>query len=125
MTWTLAHLIQIIIAGGLLNVWLLRFKKPTPYRGGSAKTIIEEFSNYGLPSWFSYVIGALKVSSALLLIAGIWIPEVVLPISILVSSLMIGAIVMHLKINDPLIKSLPALLVLILGITLIIMTLPN
>ena len=122
MTWTIANLLQVIMAGGLLNVWLLRFNKHTPFRGGSSKSIIEEFASYGLPSWFSYLIGALKISSALLLIAGIWVPQLVLPVSILVSSLMIGAILMHLKIRDPLIKSLPALLMLILGISIILMT---
>lgn len=122
MTWTIANILQVIMAGGLLNVWLLRFNKQTPFRGGSSKSIIEEFASYGLPAWFSYLVGALKISSAILLIAGIWVPQLVLPVSSLVSSLMVGAILMHLKIRDPLIKSLPALLMLILGLSIILMT---
>ena len=122
MTWTIANILQVIMAGGLINVWLLRFNKHTPFRGGSSKSIIEEFATYGLPAWFSYVVGALKISSAILLIAGIWLPQLVLPVSSLVSSLMVGAILMHLKIRDPLIKSLPALLMLILGLSIILMT---
>lgn len=122
MTWTIANILQVITAGGLINVWLLRFNKHTPFRGGSSKSIIEEFATYGLPAWFSYLVGALKISSAILLIAGIWLPQLVLPVSSLVSSLMVGAILMHLKIRDPLIKSLPALLMLILGLSIILMT---
>ncbi len=122
MTWTIANILQVIMAGGLINVWLLRFNKHTPFRGGSSKSIIEEFATYGLPAWFSYLVGALKISSAILLIAGIWLPQLVLPVSSLVSSLMVGAILMHLKIRDPLIKSLPALLMLILGLSIILMT---
>ena len=122
MTWTIANILQVIMAGGLINVWLLRFNKHTPFRGGSSKSIIEEFATYGLPAWFSYLVGALKISSAILLIAGIWVPQLVLPVSSLVSSLMVGAILMHLKIRDPLIKSLPALLMLILGLSIILMT---
>jgi uncharacterized membrane protein YphA (DoxX/SURF4 family) len=122
MTWTIANILQVIMAGGLLNVWLLRFNKQTPFRGGSSKSIIEEFASYGLPAWFSYLVGALKISSAILLMAGIWVPQLVLPVSSLVSSLMVGAILMHLKIRDPLIKSLPALLMLILGLSIILMT---
>jgi hypothetical protein len=122
MTWTIANILQVIMAGGLLNVWLLRFNKQTPFRGGSSKSIIEEFASYGLPAWFSYLVGALKISSAILLIAGIWVPQLVLPVSSLVSSLMVGAILMHLKIRDPLIKSLPALLMLIIGLSIILMT---
>ena len=122
MTWTIANILQVIMAGGLINVWLLRFNKHTPFRGGSSKSIIEEFATYGLPAWFSYLVGALKISSAILLIAGIWLPQLVLPVSSLVSSLMVGAILMHLKIRDPLIKSLPALLMLILGLSIILLT---
>jgi hypothetical protein len=115
MTGTISNIFQVVMALGLLNVWLLRFNKITPYRGGSSKSLKEEFLSYGLPVWFSYFVGTLKVCSALLLIAGIWIPQIVLPASIVVSSLMIGAVAMHLKINDPLIKSLPALMMLIMG----------
>ena len=120
MTWTISNILQIIMACGLLNVWLLRFNKHTPFRGGSSKSLKEEFASYGLPSWFSYFIGALKISSALLLIAGIWVPQLILPVSILVSSLMVGAIVMHLKIRDPFTKSIPALLMLILGMSIVL-----
>ena len=122
MTWTIVNLLQVVMAAGLLNVWLLRFNKHTPFRGGSSKSLIEEFACYGLPSWFSYLVGTLKVSSAIMLIAGIWVPQLVLPVSSLVSSLMVGALLMHLKIRDPLIKSLPALLMLILGLSIILLT---
>ena len=80
--------------------------------------MVEEFAAYGLPAWFAYVIGALKVGSALALIAGIWRPAVVLPAAALISILMLGALAMHARIRDPLKKFLPALgmLVLCLGI---------
>jgi len=113
--YTLTNVLQIVIAMGLLNVWLLRFNQNTPYRGGNARSLMEEFSSYGLPSWFRYVIGFLKLSCALLLIVGIWIPAIVLPTAMLLSSLMVGAIFMHLKIGDPFKKSLPALLMFILS----------
>ena len=123
MTWTISNILQVIMACGLLNVWLLRFNKNTPFRGGSSKSLKEEFASYGLPSWFSYFRGALKVSSAIVFIAGIWVKELILPVSILVSSLMVGAILMHLKIRDPLLKSLPALLMLIMGLSVILLNL--
>ncbi len=46
---------QLIIALGILNVWLLRFNKATSYRGGAAKNMTEEFATYGLPVWFMWV----------------------------------------------------------------------
>jgi len=113
--YTLTNVLQIVIAMGLLNVWLLRSNQNTPYRGGGARSLTEEFSSYGLPSWFRYFIGFLKLSCAVFLIVGIWIPMVVLPTALLLSFLMIGAVFMHLKIRDPFKKSLPALLMFILS----------
>ncbi len=107
---------QLIIAFGLLNVWIVRAKKQTAYRGGCATTIIEEFKEYGLPVWFCYLIGFLKISSALMLILGIWIPSLVQPASGLVSVLMLGAVSMHAKIKDPIQKALPAGLMLLLSL---------
>jgi len=106
---TIMVILQFAAALGLLNVWLLRFHQRTGYRGGDAGSMVEEFAAYGLPAWFAYVIGSLKIGAALALIAGIWIPTLVLPAAALVSILMLGALAMHIKIADPLKKSLPAL----------------
>ena len=102
-------ILQVAAAVGLLNVWLVRFHRPTEYRGGNAGSMIEEFASYGLPAWFAYVVGSLKIGAALALIAGIWVPSLVLPAAALVCMLMVGALAMHVKIGDPLKKSLPAL----------------
>lgn len=104
--------LQIVVALGLLNVWLLRFNKTTAYRGGGAATMREEFAAYGLPVWFCYLVGFLKVTSALALLAGFFLPELVLPAVSVIAVLMIGALAMHIKVKDPAIKSLPAFLVL-------------
>ncbi len=102
-------ILQVAAALGLLNVWLLRFNQSTSYRGGDARKMVEEFAAYGLPMWFTYLIGSLKIGAALALIAGIWFPALILPAAALVCILMVGALAMHLKIGDPLKKSLPAL----------------
>ena len=115
---TVIAFLQIIVALGLLNVWLLRFSRSTAYRGGEAKSMPEEFATYGLPAWSTYVIGILKVGSALCLIAGLWIPRIVLPSALLIGVLMSGALAMHLKVGDPLKKSLPALVMLTLSLVI-------
>jgi uncharacterized membrane protein YphA (DoxX/SURF4 family) len=117
MYLTLSNFLQIIIAIGLLNVWLIRFNKSTPFRGGNATSLKEEFSSYGLPAWFSYLVGALKISSAIFLILGLWFPQFVLPVVLLVSTLMLGAIFMHIKIKDPIIKSVPAFSMIVLCVS--------
>jgi hypothetical protein len=112
-------ILQVTAALGLLNVWLLRFNKHTSFRGGDAGTMVEEFATYGLPKWFMYVIGALKIGAALALIAGIWFPSLVRPAAALVCILMLGALAMHVKIGDPLKKAIPALAMFGLGAAIV------
>ena len=111
----IVSILQIVVALSLLNVWLLRFHKSTAYRGGGAGSMREEFAVYGLPAWSTYVIGTLKVGAALCLIAGLWLPSLVFPAAATIAVLMIGALAMHLKVHDPLKKSLPALFLLVLS----------
>lgn len=112
--------LQLIVAFGLLNVWLMRCNKKTTYRGSNAPSLKDEFAAYGLPLWSFYVIGFMKVSLALLLLLGLWIPFLVFPAALAVSLLMVGAICMHLKVKDPLKKSLPALMMLLFSIVICI-----
>lgn len=107
---------QLVIALGILNVWLLRRTKATAYRGGSATNMTEEFAVYGLPPWFMVSVGTLKVVLALLLIAGCWIPALVQPAAIGFVVLMAGAVAMHLKVKDSFKKTLPSLIMLALSL---------
>ncbi len=117
-------ILQIVVALGLLNVWLLRFSQPTAYRGGQARTMPDEFAAYGLPRWSTYVVGTLKVGAAICLIAGLWLPFLVFPAALLIAILMVGAIAMHLKIGDPFMKSLPALGMLALSVIICLASRP-
>jgi uncharacterized membrane protein YphA (DoxX/SURF4 family) len=114
--------LQVIVALGLLNVWLIRSSKSTPYRGGDAQTISEEFAAYGLPAFMMYVVGGLKVIIALAMIAGLWIPALVIPAAVVLIVLMAGAFVMHLKVKDPFKKSIPAILMLDTAIFIIVLS---
>jgi len=111
---TVVTIIQVIIALGIFNVWILRFGKSTAWRGGAAQNMKEEFQVYGLPGWAVGVIGFLKLLFAASLIAGIWVPTLTQPAAIGLAILMLGAVLMHIKVKDPLKKSLPAFSVLVL-----------
>ena len=111
--------LQLIVGLSLLNVWLIQNKKPTRWRGGNAKTIIEEFKVYGLPVWSCYVVGFLKVSLSIVLLAGIFFPYLIQPAATGLAVLLLGSIIMHFKISDPLIKSFPAFLFLTMCLILI------
>ena len=107
---------QIVIALSIYNVWFLRFNKPTIFRGKDASNMKEEFIAYGLPSWFVGVIGFLKVALATMLIVGIFINSLIYPAAIGMAILMFGAILMHIKVNDEVLKSLPAAIFLTLSL---------
>jgi hypothetical protein len=100
------------VALGILNVWLLRSSKATAYRGKNAKTLREEFAVYGLPFPIFCLIGVLKVSFALALLASLWIPSLAQSAALGMGALMLGAFFMHLKVKDPISKALPSLVVL-------------
>jgi hypothetical protein len=120
MTYLLIVL-QLIVGLGILNVWLLRPGQPTPFRGGQAKTLREEFAAYGLPYWFMILVGVLKVGLALTLLAALWLHPMAQPAAIGLGLLMVGAFVMHLKVKDPFIKALPSIAVLAMCATIVVL----
>lgn len=109
---TLIMILQLVIAIGLINVWLLRFNKATDYRGGDAKNMKEEFIAYGLPVWLMYLVGAMKIAIAIMLVLSFWVEQLLLYNLIALASLMIAALMMHIKVKDPIKKSYPALSIL-------------
>lgn len=117
---SITEFLQLCVAFGLLNVWIIRSNQETPYRGSNSSSLKNEFAAYGLPLWSFYVIGCIKISSALLLLLGLWIPVLVFPSAFVVSLMMLGAVCMHLKVKDPLKKFLPALTMLFLSICIMI-----
>ena len=116
---TIVQICQVIVGLGLLNVWLLRFNQLTAYRGGTSANMLGEFAAYGLPAWSCYLVGFLKVASAIALLAGLLHPKLVLPAAAVVAALMVGAAAMHFKVGDPFKKSMPALSVLVLCVIII------
>jgi hypothetical protein len=120
MEWlSLASLLQLIVGLGLLNVWLVRRRSTTAYRGSTAQTLQEEFAAYGLPGFAFYLVGALKIGAAVVLIAGVWMALPVRAAAGLVAVLMLGAVAMHLKVSDPLRKAIPAALMLALSAAIV------
>ena len=113
--------IQLIIALGIFNVWIIRINKPSKYRGGNSENMESEFKAYGFSNLVMKIIGFSKLSLAFLLILGIWFPNLIDISAILMGFLMIGAIGVHFKIKDPLIKSLPAFTMLILSAALVLL----
>jgi hypothetical protein len=110
----LAIVLQLVVAVGIFNVWVVRHDKPTPWRPSGAGNMEEEFARYGLPDWARRVIGSAKLLLAALLVAGIWYPPVAELAAFALSALMLGAVLAHARIRDPLRKAVPALAMLAL-----------
>jgi hypothetical protein len=111
----ISTVVQIIIAAGIVNVWLLRFGKSTPYRPEGANSLKEEFAKYGLPDAVRVAVGGAKLTLAALLVAGIWYPQVAAWAGAGMAVLMLGAIGFHVRVGDPPVKSLPALLMFVMS----------
>jgi uncharacterized membrane protein YphA (DoxX/SURF4 family) len=119
--FSILTILQVVVGLGLLNVWLVRASTETPYRGGDATTLRGEFEAYGLPTWMFFVVGALKITAGIVLLAGLWLDTPVRLAAGVVAFLMLGSISMHVKVSDPPMRSVPAVLVLLMcaGIVLL------
>ena len=118
----ITDILQFVVGLGLLNVWVVRSRSATAYRGGDATTLREEFAAYGLPGAAFVAVGALKIGSALVLIAGVWLDLPVAVAAGIVALLMAGAIAMHVKVRDPAMKALPASLMLVMSAAIALLT---
>ena len=112
--------IKAFIFLSIINVWFFRFGKPTSWRAENANSMKEEFKAYGLSEPMMYVVGGLKVLFATLLLVSIWLEIFAIPAAAGMSILMLGAIIMHFKIGDPIKKSFPAFSFLVLSAVIII-----
>ncbi|NND33435.1 MAG: DoxX family protein [Saprospiraceae bacterium] len=112
-------ILKLIISLGVLNVWLLRANQPSPWRGSNAASLKDEFEAYGLSQEMMKFIGGIKILLAVLILVSIVYQPLEKIGLIGMAAMMLGAIAMHIKINDPLKRSLPALT--LLALTLIVL----
>lgn len=111
-------ILKLIVGFTILNVWFLRANNKTPYRGGNAKSLKEEFQVYGLSEKVYTMVFYIKSGLAVLLLASIFINQLTRFSVTGIAILMFGAIVMHLKVKDDLNRTWPAILMLIMTLTI-------
>lgn len=107
-------LAQLIVGASVAYVWIFRYD-----------VIISEFKQFGLSDLMRTFVGALKVSLATLLVAGIWFPPLVAIPAVLMGLCMVAAQYYHFKIKNPLLKHLPSLLLLILCVLITFVSTTN
>tara|TARA_B100001093_G_C26841719_1_gene1020868 strand:+ start:484 stop:819 length:336 start_codon:yes stop_codon:yes gene_type:complete len=97
------HLFQITVATSVAYVWIFRFHN-----------VLKEFELFQLSDLIRNFVGVSKISLATLIIVSIWYPSLTLIPSLLMGGFMLSAQFFHFKVNNPFIKHLPSLLLLIL-----------
>ena len=80
-----------------------------------------EFAVYGLSDIMMYFVGGLKCVLAVGLLVGIWVPKVAEYAAIGMGALMVVAIIMHIKVGDKPIKSLPAATMLLMSLLVVLL----
>ncbi len=103
--YELSLLFQLIVALSVFLVWTIRYNN-----------VVKEFKEFGYSDLLRNIVGALKISSATLLLFGIWYTELTLIGSISMAFFMFCAQMSHLKIKNPLIKFLPSLTFLLMSL---------
>ena len=68
------------------------------------KMFVDNFRHFGYPQWFRVVIGSLEVLGGLGLLIGIWLPWLAALASAGLTLVMLGAILTHVRIREPLQK---------------------
>ena len=101
----LSLLSQLIVALSVFFVWTMRYDN-----------VVKEFKEFGYSDLLRNFVGAFKISSATLLLAGIWYTDLILIGSISMAFFMFCAQMSHLKIKNPLIKFMPSLIFLLMSL---------
>tara|TARA_B100002019_G_C21247063_1_gene588958 strand:+ start:814 stop:1188 length:375 start_codon:yes stop_codon:yes gene_type:complete len=104
----IALMLQIIVALTILNVWFVRASHQTKFRGASARSLSEEFQEYGLSRKIYLITSIVKPMLAVSLIIAIFFPFLTKPASLALATFMLGALYMHFKVRDEVTKYLPA-----------------
>jgi len=110
LTKYISFLVSIVV----LSAWTYQLNRPSIFRGGTATNMSEEFAAYGLNDTLMMIVGAFKISLALLLlIGGIKFPKLIKPAAVGMALFMIGAIYFHISIGDGMVPTLPSALMLL------------
>lgn len=112
-------LLIVLVSLTVITAWTYNLNLDTTFRGGDATNMIDEFEAYGLNYTTMVVVGIFKVACALMLLFGLKYKKLILPASGAMTLFMIAAVYFHISISDPIIPTLPSLLMLVSCISII------
>lgn len=94
---------QLVLGLSVAFVWIFR-----------NDNVVKEFKQFGLSDLTRNLVGALKIATATLIIAGIWFPSLVQIPALIMGMFMVAAQYFHFKIKNSINKHLPSLVLLLL-----------
>lgn len=112
-------LLIVLVSLTVITAWTYNLNLDTTFRGGDSTNMIDEFEAYGLNYTTMVVVGIFKVACALMLLFGLKYKKLILPASGVMILFMIAAVYFHISISDPIVPTLPSLLMLISCISII------
>tara|TARA_X000000950_G_C13904662_1_gene656294 strand:- start:360 stop:737 length:378 start_codon:yes stop_codon:yes gene_type:complete len=112
-------LLIVLVSLTVITAWTYNLNLDTTFRGGDATNMIDEFEAYGLNYTTMVVVGIFKVACALMLLFGLKYKKLILPASGVMTLFMIAAVYFHISISDPIVPTLPSLLMLVSCISIV------
>jgi hypothetical protein len=98
MSPTAEAVLQTFVAMSVIYVWVVRYP-----------AVLADFTAFGLPDWLRDITGAAKLTGAVLLL-GIGPMDGLDAIGAgIIAAFMAAALVMHLKVKNPLVKMMPSI----------------
>lgn len=96
MDFNLIEVLKILVFSSVLFVWVVRYSN-----------IVEEFRFYNYPDWLRDIVGILKVSFVVMLMSdNIFLVKVG---ALGIMTLMLAAVMTHLRVKNPFFKILPSM----------------
>lgn len=79
-----------------------------------AKMHVDNFNSWRLPQWFRVVTGLVQVVGVIALVIGFWEPSWAAAAGLWLGVTMLGGILVHIRVKDPIQKTFPAIILFIL-----------
>lgn len=110
-----AQIVAIVLAALLAFVFIA---------SGVSKVVgvqwqVKGFAHYGYPQWFRVVTGLIEIVGAIGLLVGIFVHVIGGLAGVLIAITMLGAVVTHIRVKDPVRAMSAAIVLLILALVVV------
>lgn len=86
-----------------------------------AQMHVDNFRKWGLPQWFRVVTGLVELLGAAGMIVGIWLPAWAALAGIWLAVTMLGAVIVHIRVKDPVSQMAMSIILLLLSLAVVLL----